>query len=139
MNEPTIFEKIIAKEIPAAVVYEDDHTLAFLDVNPVSLGHTLVIPKVHYRNLLDMEDEDRNHLFATVQKVSKAIIKSGMAAGVNTVINNEPEAGQVVFHTHVHVIPRHKDDNASTWVHVSNYDVGQAPEIAQKIKEAVSA
>lgn len=139
MSEPTIFEKIIAKEVPAAIVYEDENTLAFLDKAPVHPGHTLVVPKIHSRNLLDIKDMDRNHLFATVQKISKAIIVAGIAAGVNIVINNEPEAGQVVFHTHVHVIPRHKGDNALHWSHNPNYDVSRALEIAEQIKVALQS
>lgn len=104
-----IFAKILRGELPAHKVYEDDKTLAFLDIMPRCPGHTLVIPKVPARNILDIDPED----LAYVAKVAKKIAIAGKAAfkadGVTVQQFNESAGGQVVFHLHVHVIPRHQD------------------------------
>lgn len=108
--EPTIFERIISREIPAHVVYEDDATIAILDISPKTLGHTLVIPKRVSRTLLEMNPASLGQYFAVVQKVARAI-KDGVGAdGCNIVINVEEAAWQEVFHTHTHVIPRYTGD-----------------------------
>jgi histidine triad (HIT) family protein len=105
---PTIFEKIINREIPACIVYEDEHTIAILDINPKTLGHSLVIPKVVSRTFLDMNPQSLGHYFTVVQKIAQAIKESLNADGVNIMINTESAAGQEIFHTHTHIIPRYK-------------------------------
>src|SRR3989344_4723281 len=107
----TIFSKIIAREIPADIVYEDELVLAFLDITPVNYGHTLVVPKEHYINAIDAAPETLAHMMKVAQKIAQALKKSGLADGVNLVMNNETAAGQEVFHAHLHVIPRLVDDN----------------------------
>ena len=102
-----IFAKILRGELPAHKVYEDDKAIAFLDIMPRCPGHTLVIPKAPARNLLDVAPDDLAH----VHKVAKTIALAGMAAfkadGITIQQFNEEAGGQVVFHLHVHVIPRH--------------------------------
>jgi histidine triad (HIT) family protein len=98
-NEKTLFEKIAAKEMPAEIIYEDEHTLAFLDIRPVAPGHTLVISKQSYRNALTTPDEELMHIMSTVKKVANAQMENLGAEGVNIIFNNEAAAGQVVFHT----------------------------------------
>ena len=137
-REKTIFEKIIAKEIPADIVYEDDHTLAFLDISPVKAGHTLVVPKNWSRNILDMTSQDREYVFATVQKICKAVKKAVNADGVNIHMNNEPGAGQIVFHSHVHVIPRFDGDGLQHWHKDANYKESESADIVDKIKKEIS-
>ena len=100
-----IFAKILRGEIPCHKIYEDDHTLAFMDVMPQVEGHCLVIPKSASRNLLDADPNVLAHLMATTQKVAKAAIKAFNADGVQIRQYNEAAGGQTVFHLHVHVLP----------------------------------
>lgn len=102
-----IFCKIIAGDIPASKVYEDDQVLAFLDLTQVTEGHTLVIPKTHARNLLDMDAEAAASLFARVPDIARRLKDQLGADGINMVNNNEEAAGQTVFHTHIHLLPRY--------------------------------
>ena len=114
MNE-CIFCKIASKEIPALIVYEDEKTMAFLDISPCNKGHTLVIPKKHFVNLLDVDKEYLHAVFDTSQKVGKAVKEAVKCGGLNISTNNFKEGGQVVMHLHVHVIPRFKDDGLKPW------------------------
>jgi histidine triad (HIT) family protein len=101
-----IFAKILRGELPCYKVYEDDKALAFLDIMPRSPGHTLVLPKAPARNILDIAADDLAHVVAVTQKVAKAAIKTFSADGITIQQFNEGAGGQVVFHLHVHVIPR---------------------------------
>ena len=101
-----IFAKILRGEIPCTKVYEDDHTIAFMDIMPQADGHTLVVPKAPSVNFLDADAGTFAPLFSTVQKIARAV-KTGLGAdGVVITQFNEAAAGQTVFHLHVHVIPR---------------------------------
>jgi len=134
MND-CLFCKIIEGEISATKVYEDKKTFAFLDVNPNNIGHTLVVPKIHSSNIFDIKKEDLKPLFDTVQKIAKAIKESLNSDGINIISNNERAAGQLVFHTHVHVIPRLESDGFKSWKGKVSYKEGEADAIAKKIKE----
>ena len=101
-----IFAKILRGELPCYKVYEDDKVLAFLDIMPRSPGHTLVLPKVPARNILDIGADDLTHVVGTAQKVAKAAMKAFSADGITVQQFNEGAGGQVVFHLHIHVIPR---------------------------------
>ncbi len=101
-----IFAKILRGEIPCHRVYEDAHTLAFMDVMPQSEGHTLVIPKAPARGLLDAEPESLSALMTSVQTVARAVKAAFQAEGLTLFQFNEPAGGQTVFHLHVHLIPR---------------------------------
>ncbi|HFI0230755.1 TPA: HIT family protein [Streptococcus suis] len=101
-----IFCKIVAGEIPASKVYEDDQVLAFLDITQVTKGHTLVIPKTHYRNVLDMDAEVAGQVFTVIPALARHLKEKLGASGLNIVNNNEEAAGQTVFHTHIHLLPR---------------------------------
>ncbi|MGU3540936.1 HIT family protein [Methylobacterium sp. A54F] len=103
-----IFAKILRGEIPAHRVYEDDHTLAFMDVMPQGEGHTLVIPKAPARNLLDAEPASLAAVAATVQRVGRAVKAAFAADGLTVFQYNEPASGQTVFHLHFHIVPRHE-------------------------------
>lgn len=102
-----IFAKILRGEIPSHRVYEDDATIAFMDVMPQAEGHMLVVPKAPSRNLLDADAESLPALIATVQKIAVAAKDAFDADGVTIMQFNEAPAGQSVFHLHFHVIPRH--------------------------------
>jgi histidine triad (HIT) family protein len=101
-----IFAKILRGEMPAYKVYEDEKTFAFLDIMPRALGHTLVIPKAQARNILDIAADDLAHLFKTTQIIARAAVTAFAADGITIQQFNEAAGGQLVFHLHVHVIPR---------------------------------
>jgi histidine triad (HIT) family protein len=101
-----IFAKILRGELPCYKVYEDDKALAFLDIMPRAAGHALVLPKAAARNLLDIAPDDLAHVAKVVQKVAKAAMTVFAADGVTVQQFNEGAGGQVVFHLHMHVIPR---------------------------------
>lgn len=102
-----IFARILRGELPCHKVYEDDHVFAFLDIMPRSPGHTLVIPKVPARNILDIEPDDYAHVARGAHKIAAAAMKAFNADGITVVQFNEAAGGQVVFHLHMHVLPRH--------------------------------
>jgi histidine triad (HIT) family protein len=102
-----IFAKILRGELPSYKVYEDDKALAFLDIMPRAAGHTLVLPKNSARNILDVAPDDLAHVMQVTQKVARAAMQVFLAEGITIQQFNEPAGGQVVFHLHVHVIPRH--------------------------------
>lgn len=108
--EDCIFCKIVNGEIPSYTVYQDDDTLAFLDINPNTQGHTLVIPKKHAANIIDMDDKDIASVFRTVHKVVSSLQAAINPEGFNLVVNHGEVAGQVIHHFHCHVIPRNTGD-----------------------------
>ncbi len=106
-----VFCKLVSGEIPCAKVYEDEHTFAFLDINPVNWGHTLVIPKKHYETVLDMPEAEGVALAKASVKLGKAVKKATGCEGINLLHNIGKAAGQLVFHAHVHLIPRFSHDS----------------------------
>jgi len=100
------FARILRGEFPCHKVYEDDHVLAFLDIMPRAPGHTLVIPKAPARNILDISEEDYLHVARTTRKIARAAMTAFKADGITVQQFNEAAGGQVVFHLHVHVMPR---------------------------------
>jgi len=128
-----LFCKIINGEILSIRVYEDEFSFAFLDINPVNPGHTLLAPKEHSRNIFDIEEDTLKNLMPTLQKVMKAVKEGTNADGVNIHVNNEPVAGQVVFHTHFHIIPRFEGDEVKMW-RGKPYKNAEMEEVAEKIK-----
>ncbi len=137
-DDSNIFAKILRGEMPAVKVYEDDDTVAFMDVMPQAPGHMLVLPKAPSRNLLDADPAIFTPLMTTVQKLARAAMSAFAADGVNVFQFNEPAAGQTVFHLHFHVIPRHEG------VALKPHSGGMAdPAVltahAQKVKAALAA
>lgn len=105
-DDSNVFAKILRGDLPAERLYEDDHTLAIMDIMPRGDGHCLVIPKASARNILDVEPGSLARVMETTQKLARAVIKAFSADGVTIQQFNESAGGQVVFHLHVHVIPR---------------------------------
>jgi histidine triad (HIT) family protein len=103
-----IFAKILRGELPAHKVYEDAKAFAFLDIMPRAPGHALVIPKAPARNILDADPADLAHVMAVAQRIARAAMKAFAADGITIQQFNEAAGGQVVFHLHVHVVPRHE-------------------------------
>ena len=106
-----IFCKITKREIPSRIIFEDDFTLAFLDIAPISKGHTIIIPKNHYSNLEDIPNNELTELFKTVKKLAIRIHRNLEIDGYNVLQNNFKAAGQDILHFHVHIIPRKYDDD----------------------------
>jgi histidine triad (HIT) family protein len=105
-DDQNVFAKILRGELPCHKIYEDDKTIAFMDIMPRVDGHALVIPKAASRNLLDADPADLQHVIAVVQKVAKAAKSAFEADGIALWQFSEAPAGQVVFHTHFHILPR---------------------------------
>ncbi len=133
--EDTIFMKIIRHEVPAHIVYEDEETVAFLDVNPTAPGHTLVVPKAFARNIFDVSDETLAAVMRTVRKIAPAVRDAVGAHGVHINSNHEPAAGQIVFHLHFHIIPRHDRDEFVFWPQKKYSSQEDASLMAGKIRE----
>ncbi len=133
----TIFSKIIAGELPCFKVYEDEYVLAFLDINPIQTGHTLVIPKAPSVDGLSCSPEDLARLIVVAQKIGSALKKVVACDGVNFIMNNGEAAGQKVFHTHLHVIPRFNDDGAFEEPIVGEYDEGEAISLALALNDTL--
>jgi histidine triad (HIT) family protein len=105
-DDQNVFAKILRGELPSQKVFEDDKTIVIMDIMPRGDGHVLVVPKAPSRNIFDIEQVDLNALMATVQKMAHTVVKAFDADGTTIQQFSEPAGGQVVFHTHVHVIPR---------------------------------
>jgi histidine triad (HIT) family protein len=138
MSAPTIFARIISGEIPAAKVYEDAHTLAFLDIGPASRGHTLVIPKDAYPDLWAMPPELLAAVSVATQRVAQALRAALAPDGLNVVQNNGAAAGQTVFHYHVHLIPRWEGDNAVGGWRPQSPTSAELATLAEQIRAAVA-
>lgn len=128
-----VFCKIVNGEIPSFKVYEDENTLAFLDINPVNPGHTLVMPKKHLANIEETDEEILCQVMKIVKKVGASLKKNLGALGYNVQVNNDPAAGQVVPHLHFHVMPRLKNDGLNLWPQ-KKYATGEAEAVLKKIK-----
>ncbi len=132
-----IFCKIARGEIPCAKVFETGTLLAFLDIAPVNKGHTLVIPKAHYRDVFDLPDQLGPELLRAFAAVGGALKASLGATGVNLGMNNGASAGQMVFHAHWHLIPRFEDDGLSLWPQKAYSGTDEMRELAQKIASVI--
>jgi histidine triad (HIT) family protein len=127
-----IFCKIINREIPSYTFYEDEKTIAILDIKPVNPGHALVIPKSHVANLEEIEESDLAELILVVKKVGALLKDKLNVSGYNLVVNNDPVAGQEIPHLHFHLIPREKGDGLKLFPQ-SEYRAGKIEEILNKL------
>ena len=117
-NDNCIFCKIAAGDIPSATIYEDNDFRVILDIEPASKGHALILPKEHYANLYEMPEELAAKVLVVAKKVVTKMTDILGCDGYNVLQNNGETAGQTVFHFHMHLIPRYKDDDVSiTWKH----------------------
>ncbi len=132
-----IFCKIVSGEIPCARVYSTDKVLAFLDIAPISKGHTLVIPREHYENLWEVPASLGEEILQALQKIGKAIMDATGATGINVVMNNHASAGQVVPHAHWHLIPRLEGDGLLKVVQKQYESEEEMKNIAEAIKKRV--
>ena len=131
----TVFKKIIAREIPADIVYEDDDVLAFLDINPLSEGHTLVIPKEPAVTLDELSEDSAAAVGRVLPKVAKAVLAATGAKDFNVLQNNGSAAHQAVFHVHFHIIPRIGNDGLGIGWPAKNLEPENGKDLATRIRE----
>lgn len=138
MDSNCIFCKIAAGEIPSSTVYEDNDFRVIMDINPASKGHAIILPKEHAANIFELSDETAGKLMLVAKKVATAMKEELQCEGINILQNNGEIAGQTVFHVHVHLIPRYKDDTVTIgWKHKESYEddfAALSSAIASKIK-----
>jgi histidine triad (HIT) family protein len=130
-----IFCKIAQKQVPSSLVYEDAETVAFLDIRPLNEGHTLVIPKEHYKNIFDIPRELICYIHEVTKKVAQAVEKATHADGISIIQQNGEAAGQEIFHLHVHVIPRFEGQKLPRLSELSEADREKLSQTAAKIRQ----
>ena len=134
----TIFARILDGEIPCRRVYEDDHVLAFLDVGPLSDGHTLVIPRERVAMLHELSDDAAAGLGRVLPRLCRAVLAATGATAYNVLQNNGAAAHQAVPHVHFHIIPRFESSGLQIGWHPGSLDEARADELAEKIRRAIS-
>ena len=134
MSDTCIFCKIAQKKAPASIVYEDKKVMAFMSIQPINVGHTLVIPKNHYENVYEIPEEEIAQLYKGVKKITKAVQTSVNAEGIRIIQNNGKAAGQVIFHMHVHIIPMYHN---SSWKHPQNRESKMLDKDSKKIIQLI--
>lgn len=132
-----VFCKIIEKEIPAEILFENDCAISILDVNPIHYGHALVIPKEHHKDFLEVPEAELAGIMHAVHVVSRALVKSFDLQGFNFFSNNGTVAGQSVFHFHIHITPRYPDDNIRFVLQLKRYKGNDMKQVATKIREYI--
>lgn len=132
------FCKIIHRELPAEILYENDRVISILDINPIHFGHALVIPKTHCLDFLTIPETDLHHVLHAAQTVAKALVTSLQLEGFNVFSNNGSIAGQSVFHFHLHVTPRYAHDNIRFVLELKKYESGKLKEYAQRIRDHIT-
>ncbi|WP_033542469.1 HIT family protein [Planococcus sp. CAU13] len=137
-----IFCKIIAGEIPSVKIYEDEHVFAFMDIMPLSKGHTLLIPKTHREFVYDLQPDEAAQLFSVAPKIAAAIKETFEPVGMNLLNNNGAKAGQSVFHFHLHFIPRYgeTDGFGAKWItKEKEFTSERIQELAEEVKNKLES
>lgn len=137
-KDDCIFCKLANGEIPTNALYEDDIVKVIFDANPAAKGHVLILPKEHFDNIYELDDDTAEHVFKVATKISKAYKKALDFDGLNIVQNNGKVAGQTVFHFHMHLIPRYKGDQVGITWHPGELSDADKEEILLKVKEQLS-
>jgi len=139
MSATCVFCRIVEGTIPSTRVYEDSDVLAFMDINPVTKGHTLVIPKAHHDPVTEMPLPLLQHVISVVQRIAQAHFTGLKADGINITQANGEIAGQVIPHVHFHVVPRYKGDKHSWIAPQMKYDTdGELKQFADAVKNALA-
>ena len=136
MNE-CIFCKIVTKEIPAEVLYENEYVISVLDINPIHLGHALILPKQHCKDFLDLPDDTYQSLLQATKVVTQALVQSLKLEAYNIFSNNGTIAGQSVFHFHLHITPRYRGDNIRFVLNLKKYSDGEMKEYGTMIRKFI--
>ena len=138
-SPPTIFDKILSGDIPSYKVYEDDHVFAFLDIGPLSEGHTLVIPKERKVRLDQLSDEAAAAVGRALPRICRAVMAATGATAYNVLQNNGSEAHQVVMHVHFHIIPKLGAQGLGIGWNARKLDEGAARELVDRMRKALEA
>jgi len=134
MTEDCLFCKIVKREIPSDILYEDDEVLVFLDIYPIARGHTLFIPKKHITDLYELKEEEIGFM-RNLPKIARKLKDATGASGINLIQNNGKDAGQVIFHLHFHLIPRYSNDGLTILPPRLELDKAVAEELTHKFVE----
>ena len=134
IDRDCIFCKIAGGDIPSSTVYEDEQFRVLLDLSPATKGHALILPKQHYANIFEIDENILRDLIVLAKKVASAMKETLNCDGVNIVQNNSEAAGQTVFHFHLHMIPRYKDDNVGLGWKMGELTDEDKEDILSKIK-----
>ena len=136
MSQPCIFCLIVTGQAPAVTLYEDNQTLAFLDINPINDGHTLVIPRQHHQDIHSMDEATYRAVAETTRRLTEKIHASLQPDGINLFQANGKAAGQTVFHFHNHILPRYADDKMVVEVHGKlGVDHAELEQLAERIRQ----
>jgi len=137
MTKPAdcIFCRIVQKEAPASILYEDDKILVFLDIRPLNEGHTLIIPKAHHETVYDMPEDLFCHMYKLVKRMAVAVRDATKADGITVIQQNGQAAGQEIFHLHVHVVPRYEGQKLPHFHDIPNASREQLELAAEKIRQ----
>ena len=136
--EDCIFCKIIGGEIPSAKILETDSVLAFMDINPVSRGHALIVPKAHYSAFPEIPVDILAQLGEAMQRIGTAVLSQLKSDGFNVLLNNGRAAGQLINHAHFHLVPRNAGDGVMDWPPVRPYAEGEMEAIRARLASAVT-
>jgi histidine triad (HIT) family protein len=132
-----IFCKIISGAIPAEILYENDKALAVLDINPIHYGHALILPKQHCKDFLELSEESYHSILQAAKIVTGALVQGLTLEGYNLFSNNGTIAGQSVFHFHLHVTPRYRDDNIRFVLNLKKYSDGDLKRYGTMIRKFI--
>ena len=134
-DESCIFCKIVKKQAPSSIIYEDKTVLAFLDIRPLNLGHSLVVPKAHYVDIFDIPENELCNIHKVSKLISPAIMKATKADGISIIQQNGKPAGQDIFHFHVHVVPRFEGQKMPNFNDLKPIEREKLDEMAKKIRQ----
>jgi len=132
-----VFCKIVSKEISSEILYENDKVISVLDINPIHFGHALILPKEHCNDFLDLPDETYHSILQAARIVTHALVQSLKLEGYNLFSNNGTIAGQSVFHFHLHVTPRYRNDNIRFVLNLKRYSDGEMKEYGTTIRKFI--
>jgi histidine triad (HIT) family protein len=138
-NESCIFCKIARKQVPASIIYEDETVMAFLDIQPLNEGHTLVIPKKHYVDIFDIPEDQLSKVYKVAKQVSAAIKKAANSDGISIIQQNGKAAGQDIFHFHVHAVPRFEGQKLPSFSTLKEVERAKLNDTAKKIKQQLKS
>jgi len=130
-----IFCKITKKQAPASIIYEDESAIAFLDIRPLNLGHSLVVPKLHYVDIFDIPEDELCNVHKVSKIISPAIKKACNADGISIIQQNGKSAGQDIFHLHVHVVPRFEGQRMPSFSDLKSVERAKLDEMATRIMQ----
>jgi histidine triad (HIT) family protein len=133
-DESCIFCKIVGKQAPSSIIYEDEAVMVFLDIRPLNMGHTIVIPKAHYIDIFDIPQTLLSQVYKIAKQVSFPIKKATAADGISIIQQNGKAAGQDIFHIHVHVVPRFEGQKLPPFHELKEVERAKLDEMAKKIK-----